>query len=870
MGHEVDLPPVLGGRYRPLRPLGVGGMGAVYVVEHVHTGERLALKVLHTRARASNDAIERFKREARAMALVRSDHVVRVTDADVAPELDNAPFLVMELLEGTDLERATRGTPQSPRRVVEWLRQVCRGLERAHALDITHRDLKPENLFLTKHEDGSDLIKILDFGIAKVRADGAGSRTQTGQIVGTPKFMSPEQARGETDAVGPAADMWAVGLIAFRLLTGADYWTATAVTLLLAQIIYEPLVAPSARGCTIGSAFDAWFLRSCDRDPTKRWSSVREQVEALAEVLGDSTHTLPPAAPAVTADEPPVPAQRTPTLEATPTPPAVPTINSASVSRSADRPAGRPRRLAAVFGVGAAATALVAAGIVIGAKASGPVGATSLPLADNVLVVPPSNSTSATPSGEGAAAAPAVEPIDPPTASAAPPSPPRVAPAPRPPAPAVATSGPGGKRPPPKPSTGSTPPPPATPTAPSPPRDPLADQYLLKRGAPGRRGSWPARGPPRAPRRVPAGRSPGRRRPGGTRRIKSSSARQASCPDFRRAELDAPQQPRPQRHRRERQRDAHREQQVGQARVEAVLGRQQGAGDHGRHGGFDERHAHGEAAQVQQADVERGQQRGGEGEFEAEPEGESPALGAEGARVEAELRPDRNERDRHQGRGQAFEGGAHEGRIVAPGERGGDGEGPGGGEGGEASEGGAGGQPPRAGREGGGGGDAERRDEQERPRLVDEHADAQRLGPVERLEQREADERGVAEAGGEHERAGGLAPPAGAATDGDEEAERGEKLQPRHGDGGDRRGARGRGAERVVGAEQRERRQGEVGDVRVERGGRVGRQPPRPAQEGAGAEAGEDEQQLAHGARAAPLRLAGGPAQPGSARRPAK
>ncbi|HEU4537752.1 MAG TPA: serine/threonine-protein kinase, partial [Polyangiaceae bacterium] len=285
MGAEVNLPPLLAGRYRPIKALGVGGMGAVYMVEHAHTGEKLALKVLLTQARASNDALERFKREARALALVRSEHVVRVTDADVAPELDNAPFLVMELLEGTDLERATRHKPQPPEVVIDWLRQIGRGLERAHALGITHRDLKPENLFLSKRDDGSDLIKILDFGIAKVRADGAGGRTQTGQVVGTPKFMSPEQARGETDAVGPAADIWALGLIAFRLLMGTDYWTATAVTLLLAQIIYEPIVPPSARGCGLGSGFDRWFLRSCDRDATARWASVREQVEALAEAL---------------------------------------------------------------------------------------------------------------------------------------------------------------------------------------------------------------------------------------------------------------------------------------------------------------------------------------------------------------------------------------------------------------------------------------------------------------------------------------------------------------------------------------------------------------------------------------------------------
>ena len=152
-----DLPARIGGKYRPLRLLGKGGMGVVYEVEHEHTGQRLALKVLTQQPGAS---VERFKREARAASLIKSDHIVRVTDADVAPELEGAPFLVMELLDGQDLERATGDTPASPADVVEWLRQVARALGKAHDAGLVHRDLKPENLFLTR--DGR--VKILDFG----------------------------------------------------------------------------------------------------------------------------------------------------------------------------------------------------------------------------------------------------------------------------------------------------------------------------------------------------------------------------------------------------------------------------------------------------------------------------------------------------------------------------------------------------------------------------------------------------------------------------------------------------------------------------------------------------------------------------------
>lgn len=262
-------------------------MSAIYEVEHEHTGERLALKVLKDGiADLDPQTLARFRREARVSALVKSEHIVRVVDADVAPELDGAPFLVMDLLEGGDLSEVAGATPQAPETVVAWLRQVAKALDRAHALGIVHRDLKPENLYLVDRPGEEPTLKILDFGVAKVRASEEAGKTATGSVVGTPLYMAPEQASGEIASVGPATDVWAIGVIAFRLLTAKDYWTGPTVPRILAEIVYGKVEPPSTKGTNLGPAFDAWFMRSCCPQPEGRWSSVTEQVEALAEALG--------------------------------------------------------------------------------------------------------------------------------------------------------------------------------------------------------------------------------------------------------------------------------------------------------------------------------------------------------------------------------------------------------------------------------------------------------------------------------------------------------------------------------------------------------------------------------------------------------
>jgi len=290
---SVEVGTVVCGRYKIVEAIGRGGMGIVYRVEHVHTGEPLALKLLLGTARFDPQALTRFKREARVSARIKSEHVVRVSDADSAPELDNSPFIVMELLSGIDLEKlVTRRGALEPHVVVSLLSQVGRALEAAHKLGIVHRDIKPENLFLHERSDGSSIAKVLDFGISKyVSAEAqleTANMTSTGSVIGTPLYMAPEQAHGQNDKIDASTDIWAMGLVAMRLLTGESYWGAPTMADLMMKLAVKPIIPPSERwpqGKHMSPALDAWFLRSCDRDQSKRWPSIETQMSELAKAL---------------------------------------------------------------------------------------------------------------------------------------------------------------------------------------------------------------------------------------------------------------------------------------------------------------------------------------------------------------------------------------------------------------------------------------------------------------------------------------------------------------------------------------------------------------------------------------------------------
>src|SRR3712207_3937759 len=198
---KIPLGTVLVEKYRLSREIGRGGMAAVYEAENIHIGKRVAVKVLAAELTASTIVVERFLREARAAAAIRSPHICDVYDSGRLD--DGRPFLVLELLEGESLyERMTVVRYLDAETTVVVMAQVCRGLTKAHAASIVHRDLKPENIFLTRDEEGRLCAKILDFGLAKFYSPVSGTEqqarlTREGAVFGTPAYMSPEQVRGQ-------------------------------------------------------------------------------------------------------------------------------------------------------------------------------------------------------------------------------------------------------------------------------------------------------------------------------------------------------------------------------------------------------------------------------------------------------------------------------------------------------------------------------------------------------------------------------------------------------------------------------------------------------------------------------------------------
>jgi serine/threonine-protein kinase len=280
---------VVGGKFRLDAMIGRGGMGSVWSATHVTLGHRVAVKLVAREFVRSPEALRRFDAEAKAAARLASRHVVQVFDNGTLD--DGTPYIAMEMLSGENLEQRVARQGSLPlHEVVEILAQCCKGLARAHAAGIVHRDIKPDNIFLANAPDEDrEVVKILDFGVAKITLgeQGSTSQTGTGAVLGTPLYMSPEQARGARD-VDHRTDLWSLAMVAYFALTGLLAIGGETFGDVLLKICVEPLPSLRAGAPLLPPSMDRWFEQACARDPAERFQSAQEFIDTLRAAAGEA------------------------------------------------------------------------------------------------------------------------------------------------------------------------------------------------------------------------------------------------------------------------------------------------------------------------------------------------------------------------------------------------------------------------------------------------------------------------------------------------------------------------------------------------------------------------------------------------------
>ncbi|MCW5818105.1 MAG: protein kinase [Labilithrix sp.] len=270
---------ILAGKYKVERVLAHGGMGVIVAAIHQQLDQRVALKFLLPEQTKNEALIGRFLREARAAVRLRSEHVARVLDVGTAET--GSPYIVMEYLEGRDLAVVLDEERQlSVRAAVTYVLQASEAVAEAHALGIVHRDLKPANLFLTTRPDGSPCVKVLDFGISKLRGSEL-DMTKTSALLGTPFYMSPEQLRSSKD-VDVRADIWALGMILYQLLTGVVAFDRETLPELCMAILEEPLPPLSTSRPELAPELSAVIEKALTKSRDDRYQTLAELATALA------------------------------------------------------------------------------------------------------------------------------------------------------------------------------------------------------------------------------------------------------------------------------------------------------------------------------------------------------------------------------------------------------------------------------------------------------------------------------------------------------------------------------------------------------------------------------------------------------------
>jgi serine/threonine-protein kinase len=280
---------VVAGKYFIEELIGEGGLGAVVKAKHLQLDQHVAIKYLKSAVAARPDIVERFLREARLAAKIKSEHAVKVQDVDAVES--GIPYIVMEFLEGRDLERVLAEGPLAYDLAIDYVLQASEALAEAHAAGIVHRDVKPANLFLATRPGGSSIVKVLDFGISTIASSETPSQrrvTQVEERVGTPIFMSPEQLQADAD-VDARSDIWALGVALYELLSGKLPFDGPDLATLCVAILTKPPVPLSAVNSSVPPQLDEVVARCLQKDPALRYQNIAELAQDLAQIWGGDT-----------------------------------------------------------------------------------------------------------------------------------------------------------------------------------------------------------------------------------------------------------------------------------------------------------------------------------------------------------------------------------------------------------------------------------------------------------------------------------------------------------------------------------------------------------------------------------------------------
>jgi eukaryotic-like serine/threonine-protein kinase len=277
---------VIDGRYTVERVLGTGGMGVVLAARHNVLGHLAAIKVMHPEFAREPELVARFIREGQAVVRLRSEHVVRVTDVGIHQGI---PFLVMELLEGMDLGTWLERYGGLPLDIaIDWFLQAAEAIAEAHAAKILHRDIKPGNLFVAESSLESKVIKVLDFGIARL-SSGSGAEpaaTRVGMVMGSPEYMSPEQVNGAAD-MDERADIWALGCLLFEMVTGQSAWTGNSEVATMASVLRDPSPSVRTHTASLPPRVDQVVQTCLSKDRNQRYPSVGALVQELTPLANE-------------------------------------------------------------------------------------------------------------------------------------------------------------------------------------------------------------------------------------------------------------------------------------------------------------------------------------------------------------------------------------------------------------------------------------------------------------------------------------------------------------------------------------------------------------------------------------------------------